>query len=72
MNTKNVIGTISINSKGRGFVKVDNWEQDVMIDPIDVGTALNRDTVEISTFQNQWNEAQGKIERIVERSKTSY
>lgn len=72
MNTKNVIGTISINSKGRGFVKVDNWEQDVMIDPIDVGTALNRDTVEISTFQNQWNEAQGKIERIVERSKTSF
>lgn len=72
MTNKNLVGTISINAKGRGFVKIDNWENDVMIDPMDVGTALNRDTVEIETFQNQWGEAQGKILQIVERNKTSF
>ncbi|MEI6490641.1 MAG: ribonuclease R [bacterium] len=72
MNNKNLIGTISINAKGRGFVRVEDREDDVMVDPQDISTALNRDTVEISTFINQWSETQGKIIRIVERSKTSF
>lgn len=69
---KNQTGTISINAKGRGFVKVVDLENDIMVDPFDISTSLNRDTVEVSTFTNQYGETQGKVLRIVERSKTSF
>ena len=46
-------GTISITSKGTGYVRVPDYEQDPEINFTDLNTALHGDIVEIITSDNE-------------------
>lgn len=76
-NTKTHTGTISINTKGKGFVRLDaraklGREADVPIQPEDIGEALQGDTVEISLYTGYRGLEHGVVEKVIEHKKTSF
>jgi ribonuclease R len=71
MNNKR-IGTISLNSKGKGFVMIEGQELDIPVEPRDISTALPGDTVEIELYSGFRGAEYGKVLRVIERKKTQY
>lgn len=57
------IGTISVNSKGVGYVRIEGIEESIMIEPENINAALHNDTVEIE------NE---KVLKILARARTEF
>lgn len=60
---KRLTGTITVTSKGTGYVRVEGVEQDTFIDAPYLSTALHGDTVEIED---------DKVVRVVSRAKTEF
>ncbi len=72
---KVVTGTISINSKGKGFVSLpdaDKDDEDIVIQPENIGVALHGDTVEVETYKGFRGALEGKILKVTERRKGKY
>ncbi len=73
---KTVIGTISVNSKGIGFVENPDKKikSDYEISSENLHTALHRDTVEILPlgYKSKFNRPLAKIVKIVKRDKMRY
>ncbi len=67
-----LIGVLSLNAKGKGFVRIEGREEDVPVEPTDIGLALSGDTVEIETAPGFKGVLYGKITRIVERKKMQF
>ncbi len=68
-----VEGTIRINAKGLGFVEVEGMKEDIEIDPRSLGTALDRDRVEIALYgKTVGREQRGEVTRILFRNKTKF
>lgn len=67
-----LIGVLSLNAKGKGFVRIEGREEDIPIEPADIGLALSGDTVEITTAPGFKDVLYGKITRIVERKKLQF
>ena len=65
-------GTISITSKGTGYVKVDGIEEDQEIDHKDLNTALNRDIVEIFLHPKTQSRQTAEVSKIIKRAKISF
>ncbi|MBI4086395.1 ribonuclease R [Candidatus Kaiserbacteria bacterium] len=71
-------GVIAIRgSKGTGFVKIPDREEDVMIPPEAVGLALDGDVVEITldpglTKTDKGERQTGRVVRVVERARSEY
>lgn len=69
------IGKFSATERGFGFVAIPDFEKDIYINPNDVDTALNGDTVQVKITKDAqpWNDraAEGKIIDIVERGTTT-
>jgi len=65
-------GTISISSKGTGYVKVLGQENDIEIDSRHLNTALQGDTVEILLHPKNKNRINGEVTKIISRAKTRF
>ncbi|MEN9649350.1 MAG: hypothetical protein RL094_317 [Candidatus Parcubacteria bacterium] len=65
-------GIISLNSKGKGFLNVEHSEEDISIEPDDIGLALHGDTVEVETYSGYKGAIQGKVVRVLERKKIQF
>ncbi len=71
----NVIGTISLNSKGKGFITLPDAAkdaEDIVVMPEDIGLALSGDTIEATSFNGYKGALQGKVVRVIERKKIKY
>lgn len=76
-NSKNpvITGILSVNSKGKGFVSIPNApkdDEDIIIQPENIGIALHGDTVEVETYKGFRDATEGKIISIIERKKTKF
>lgn len=70
---KIITGTISINSKGVGFVTVEGSEQDIQIDTIFLNTALHGDEVEVSLLPRMdTRKLNGEVVRVIKRAKMQF
>ncbi len=67
-----LVGVLSLNAKGKGFVRIEGREEDIPVEPADIGLALSGDTVEITTAPGFKDVLYGKITRIVERKKLQF
>lgn len=71
-----IIGTISITSKGTGYVKVEGRDEDIEIDARHLNTALHGDSVEVALhplFKTNDRERQtGEVSRIMTRVKMAF
>ena len=65
-------GVISTTGKGLGFVTIDGYDEDVMIQPEHVNCALNGDTVEAEVLQRRGKRVEGRITRVVTRKKNEF
>lgn len=66
-------GTISINSRGIGYVRIEGFENDVLIETHFLRTAMHRDQVEISLFGRVNGELpKGEVTKIISRAKMRY
>lgn len=66
------VGVLSLNAKGKGFVRIEGQEDDIPVEPADIGLALSGDTVEIQATPGFKGLLYGKITRIVERKKLHF
>jgi len=65
-------GTISISSKGTGYAKVLDQENDIEIDSRHLNTALQGDTVEILLHPKSKGRVVGEVTKIISRAKTRF
>lgn len=75
LNTKNqkiVEGTISITSKGFGFVTVEGESADVFIPESKTQQALNGDRVKIQILSQNKKKAEGQVIEVIERERTQF
>jgi ribonuclease R len=70
--TNKLVGTISITTKGTGYVKVLGYKDDIEIDSRQLNTALHGDTVEIIQHQKNKDKKVGKVIKILSRAKTRF
>lgn len=66
------VGTLSLNAKGKGFVRIEGREEDIPVEPADIGLALSGDTVKIETASGFKGILYGKVTEIVERKKMQF
>ncbi len=69
---KTTRGIISISSKGIGYVKIPDYEEDVEIDFRHLNTALHGDTVELFLRGKEHGRITGEISKIVSRAKIGF
>lgn len=67
-----LIGTISLNAKGKGFVDIEGREESIPVEAQDVGIALPGDTVQIETYNGPKGILFGKVTKIIERKKMTF
>ncbi len=72
-NTDPFVGTIRVTGKGVGYFPNPNSEDDFEIQPENIYTALNRDTVRIEDMRRDlFGRKQAKVVEIIERNKTEF
>jgi ribonuclease R len=69
---KSFVGSISITSKGTGYVDVPEFTEDIEIDYKHLNTALHGDVVEISLFPKTDKRMRGEVVHIHSRAKTTF
>ncbi|MEK7088840.1 MAG: ribonuclease R [Patescibacteria group bacterium] len=69
---KTIQGIISISSKGTGYVKVLDYEEDPEIDFKHLNTALHGDTVEILQHPKGHGRLTGEVLKIISRAKMGF
>lgn len=70
-----VTGTLSINSKGKGFIALPDAPKDaddIIVQPENISIALHGDTVEAETYKGFRGATEAKILSIVERRKKRF
>lgn len=67
-----VTGTITMNSRGTGYVKTLDQKDDIEIDSTKLNTALNGDTVEVILHKKTHTRLTGEISKIIKRYKTGF
>jgi ribonuclease R len=67
-----LIGIISLNTKGKGFVDVEGREESIPIEPENTGIALPGDTVRIELTTGFKGLTFGKVIEVVERKKMKF
>ena len=71
--TSNIIGQITITSRGVGYLPNDLFEEDIEIPNNYTNTALNKDTVEIVLHPKiEGERIRGEVVKIIERAKTRF
>lgn len=68
-----VSGILDISRSGMGFVKVEGYDQDILVKPNDFGKAFDGDMVKVEIPNHHGNgRIEGKITDVVKRSKTEF
>ncbi len=69
-----ITGTISLNSKGVGFVSTDLFKEDIEIQTTSLNTAMNKDEVEILIHPAMSRQKRhlGEVLKIIKRAKDSF
>src|SRR3989344_5558505 len=71
--TSNIIGQITITSRGVGYLPNDLFKEDIEIPNNYTNTALNKDTVEIVLHPKiEGERIRGEVVKIIERAKTRF
>lgn len=73
-NQNPFIGTIRVTGKGIGYFSMPDSDDDFEIQPENINTALNRDTVRIEDLKkkSQYDRRQAKVVEIIERHKLDF
>lgn len=67
------VGTIRVSGKGVGYFPQPNSDEDFEIQPENIATALNRDTVRIEDLKKEvYGRKQAKVVEIIKRHKTEF
>lgn len=68
------VGTLEVNSRGNGYVVVENLENDIFIPSNFLNKALHGDKVEVYVFSRfrQRTKMEGEITKIIERKKERF
>jgi ribonuclease R len=67
------VGMIRVTGKGVGYFPIPNSEEDFEIQPENMATALNRDTVRVENLNKEtFGRKQAKVVEIIERHKTEF
>ena len=70
---KKITGSIFLTSKATGFVKNENFSEDIKIYEEKLNTALPNDIVEVSIISQKKNSRiKGKVTKIIQRAKTQF
>ena len=69
---KEIEGKISVSSKGVGYVKTPDYEEDVEIDTRFLNTALHGDKVRMSLLSKTGGRMKGEITEILSRAKRGF
>ena len=67
-----VVGTIDINKRGDGYVRSEDYNEDIFIKRKNRLNALNKDTVSVEIIQNNRNVLTGKIQKVLKRSREKF
>lgn len=67
-----LIGVISLNAKGKGFVDVEGKEESIPVEAEDTDIALPGDTVQIELYTGFKGAQYGKVVKVLERKKTTF
>jgi len=66
-----ILGTLTINKRGFGFVVVEDQEKDIFISPDDLKDAFNKDTVLVELKKHSDEERpEGRVIRVIKRGQT--
>ena len=68
MRTKSLIGVLSVNLKGFGFVATDDGGTDIYIAPDDLRGAMNGDKVKVRLVGSYRGRREGYIVEVLERA----
>ena len=66
-------GQIQITSKGKGYVQIEGWEEEVVIDKRRTNRALDKDIVTVYVYKRKRNgRVEGEVAEVVKRNKTEF
>jgi len=66
-------GLIRITGKGSGYVEIEGIEDDVLIEPENLSTALHKDEVEFATLPKKIKDrTAGKVLKVIKRAKKEF
>ncbi|MBR1805676.1 MAG: ribonuclease R [Selenomonadaceae bacterium] len=68
MRSKTLVGTLSVNLRGFGFVTVDDGGTDIFVAAENLGGAFNGDTVKVRITDNFRGRREGHVTEIVEHA----
>lgn len=67
------VGRLEVTSRGKGYVIVDGFEEDVFIRPKYLNTGMHGDSVEIYLFKRRkQDKLEGEITKIIQRKRTEF
>lgn len=70
---KHAVGILDVSRGGLGFVKVEGWDQDVLVRPEDMGAAFDGDEVKVSVERvSSKGRPEGAIKEVLKRKQTEF
>jgi len=73
LSGKDAVGILDISKAGLGFVKIEGWEQDMLVRPDNMATAMNGDKVKVSVeYVSPKGRPEGIIKEVLERRQTEF
>ncbi len=66
-------GQIQLTGKGKGYVQIEGWEEEVVIDKRRTNRALNKDIVSVYVYKRRRNgRIEGEVAQVLKRHQTEY
>ena len=66
-------GQIQLTSKGKGYVQIEGWEEEVVIDKRRTNRALNKDIVSVYVYKRKRNgRFEGEVADVLKRHQTEF
>ena len=66
-------GQIQLTGKGKGYVQIEGWEEEVVIDKRLTNRALNKDIVSVYVYKRRRNgRIEGEVAQVLKRHQTEY
>ncbi len=66
-------GQIQLTGKGKGYVQIEGWEEEVVIDKRRTNRALNKDMVSVYVYKRRRNgRIEGEVAQVLKRHQTEY
>ena len=66
-------GQIQITTKGKAYVKIEGWEEEVVIDKRRTNRALNKDIVSVYVYKRKHNgRIEGEVHEVLKRDRTEF